>query len=149
LNGFVGEFLILLGAFAEPAHRVATGIGATGVILGAAYLLWMFQKMMQGPLTNPANERLRDLTPREITVLVPLVAMMFVIGLFPNLFLSRFDQSVGLIVDHVHTAAGNVTTAETHRMPGTLLTAETQSAQSTALAAGARRIHRGAQDGQD
>jgi NADH-quinone oxidoreductase subunit M len=149
LNGFVGEFLILLGAFAEPAHRVATGIAATGVILGAAYLLWMFQKMMQGPLTNPANEHLRDLTPREITVLVPLVAMMFVIGLFPNLFLSRFDQSVGLIVDHVHTAAGNVTTAESHRMPRTLFTAETQRAQRTAFAAGAWRIHRDAQDGQD
>src|SRR5205085_12030641 len=93
LNGFVGEFLILLGAFAQPAQlgafaqpaqRVATAIGATGVILGACYMLWMFQKVAEGPLDNPENQRLRDLSPREICVLAPLVALIFVIGVFPN-----------------------------------------------------------------
>jgi NADH-quinone oxidoreductase subunit M len=110
LNGFVGEFLILLGAFEVPANRVLTAIGATGVILGAAYMLWMFQRVMQGPLDKPANQRLLDLTPREVLVLAPLVVMMFVIGIYPNLFLKQFDQSVRGIATHVASAGQGITT---------------------------------------
>jgi NADH-quinone oxidoreductase subunit M len=106
LNGFIGEFLILLGAFAQPAQRVVTAIGATGVILGACYMLWMFQKLAEGPLDNPENQRLRDLSPREICVLAPLVALIFVIGVFPNLFLRQFDQSCRAIVARVDAARG-------------------------------------------
>jgi len=106
LNGFIGEFLILLGAFAQPAQRVVTAIGATGVILGACYMLWMFQKVAEGPLDNPENRSLRDLTPREIAVLAPLVALIFVIGVFPNILLRQFDQSVHAIVTRVESARG-------------------------------------------
>jgi NADH-quinone oxidoreductase subunit M len=106
LNGFIGEFLILLGAFEHPAQRVVTAIGATGVILGACYMLWMFQKVTEGPLDNPENRSLRDLTGREIAVLAPLVALIFVIGVYPNLFLRQFDQSVRGIVARVDAARG-------------------------------------------
>jgi NADH-quinone oxidoreductase subunit M len=118
LNGFVGEFLILLGAFAEPANRILTAVGATGVILGAAYLFWMFQRVMQGPLNNPANQRLTDLTPREIAVLAPLAIVMFVIGIYPNLFLNAFDQSVSSIQARVVAAAGPFSAGQVSQAPG-------------------------------
>jgi NADH-quinone oxidoreductase subunit M len=129
LNGFIGEFLILLGAFEKPAWRMLTAVGATGVILGAAYMLWMFQRVLQGPLDKPENERLIDLTPREYAVLLPLVALMFVIGVYPNLFLRQFDQSVRGIVAHVKASSSPVAAVRTP-----VFTAETQRA---------RRGHRG------
>jgi NADH-quinone oxidoreductase subunit M len=72
----------------------------------------MFQRVMQGPLNNPANQRLTDLTPREIAVLVPLVIVMFVIGIYPNLFLNAFDQSVVAIQARVAAAAGTPPVAQ-------------------------------------
>ncbi|OGP90591.1 MAG: NADH dehydrogenase [Deltaproteobacteria bacterium RBG_16_48_10] len=91
-NGFVGEFLILLGAF---QFNVVYGVlAATGVILGAAYMLWMFQRVMFGKITNPENEKLKDLSPREITVLVPMVIMIFLMGIYPKLFFSKMDVTV-------------------------------------------------------
>jgi NADH-quinone oxidoreductase subunit M len=115
LNGFVGEFLILLGGFEAPANRILTAIGATGVILGAAYMLWMFQRVFQGPLDNPENQRLTDMTPREFAVMAPLVVLMFVIGIFPNLFLRQFDQSTRAIAAHVAAVRQGTPTA---RAPG-------------------------------
>jgi len=115
LNGFIGEFLILLGAFAHPAQRVVTAIGATGVILGACYMLWLFQKVTEGPLDNPENRSLRDLSPREIAVLAPLVALIFVIGIYPNLFLRQFDQSVSGIVRRVDAARGPTVAARSFK----------------------------------
>jgi NADH-quinone oxidoreductase subunit M len=103
LNGFVGEFLTLLGAF-DP-YPVLTALAATGVILGAIYMLWMFQRVMQGPLDKPENQSLRDLTPRETWVLLPIVVMMFVIGVMPNPFLNLFDQSSDRILGRVRVAS--------------------------------------------
>jgi NADH-quinone oxidoreductase subunit M len=97
LNGFVGEFLILLGAF--PTDRLLTALSATGVILGAIYMLWMFQRVMQGPLDKEENRRLKDLNAREEWVLAPIVIAMFAIGIFPNLFLNLFDQSSARILN--------------------------------------------------
>jgi NADH-quinone oxidoreductase subunit M len=98
LNGFVGEFLILLGAWGSPgqvSHTMwAAILGATGVILGAVYMLWMFQRMMQGPLDNPENKKLKDLSVREILTLAPLVIGMFWIGIQPNAVLGLFDAAV-------------------------------------------------------
>jgi NADH-quinone oxidoreductase subunit M len=91
-NGFVGEFLILLGAFQS---NVAYGVfAATGVILGAAYMLWMFQRVMFGKVTNPKNEQLKDLNAREIIILVPMVIMIFLMGIYPKLFFSKMDVTV-------------------------------------------------------
>ncbi|MCB0082305.1 MAG: NADH-quinone oxidoreductase subunit M [Caldilineaceae bacterium] len=99
LNGFVGEFTILLGMFAHsPWFAVA---GSLGVILAAWYLLTAFRQMAQGPLTNPANEaaNLPDLNVKEMVLLVPLVLLFFIIGLFPNLFLDKINPSVAIIVE--------------------------------------------------
>jgi len=100
LNGFVGEFLILLGAF--QTHRIAAIVATTGVLLGAVYLLWMYQRVMFGPLTNPANKELQDLSPREVFVFLPIVVMLFVMGLYPKPFLSRMEPSVHAYLTRVH-----------------------------------------------
>lgn len=92
LNGFVGEFLVLLGAF-EFNYKYAA-IGATGIILGAVYMLWAYQKVMLGPLENPENKGLKDANAREIIVLLPLAIMMFVMGIYPKPFLERMEPSV-------------------------------------------------------
>lgn len=94
LNGFVGEFMILLGMYARNATLAI--LSALGVILAAWYLLTAFRKIAQGQITNPDNEtgKLRDLTGSEIAVLVPLVVLFVLIGIFPNLFLSRINPSV-------------------------------------------------------
>jgi NADH-quinone oxidoreductase subunit M len=98
LNGFVGEFLILLGTWGPPGtedtNQWAAVLGATGVILGAIYMLWMFQRMMQGPLDNPENKGLKDLNLREVVVLAPLLLLMVWIGVRPNATLFLFDQAV-------------------------------------------------------
>jgi NADH-quinone oxidoreductase subunit M len=91
-NGFVGEFLILLGAF--RSNIVYGVLAAAGVILGAAYMLWMFQRVMFGKVTNPKNEGLKDLNAREVITLIPMVALIFLMGIYPKLFFSKMDASV-------------------------------------------------------
>ncbi len=93
-NGFVGEFLILLGAFEH--HPQATVFACTGVILGAVYMLWMFQRVVFGKLDNPENQKLKDLSPREIWVLAPLVVLIFLVGFYPKPILERMEPSVTL-----------------------------------------------------
>ncbi|MFZ5875276.1 MAG: complex I subunit 4 family protein [Nitrospirota bacterium] len=91
-NGFIGEFLILLGAF--KAHWIYGAIGVLGVILGAAYMLWFYERAIFGPVTNPINERLPDLNRRELAITLPLVALVFWIGVYPSPFLHRINGSV-------------------------------------------------------
>src|SRR6187397_959673 len=90
-NGFVGEFLILIGAFNgrfDVANaRYFTAVAATGVILSAVYMLWMFQRVNYGEVTNPKNRGLRDLTPREWAMMIPTVGLAVLMGVFPNIFL--------------------------------------------------------------
>jgi NADH-quinone oxidoreductase subunit M len=103
LNGFVGEFLVLLGAFqARPTLAI---IGALGVILGAVYMLWMYQRVMFGEVTHEANKHLRDLTLREVMVLVPVVLLIVWIGMYPQPFLKRMEASTRAIVERVVTVA--------------------------------------------
>jgi NADH-quinone oxidoreductase subunit M len=92
LNGFVGEFLILLGAFRWDPKLAA--FAATGVILSATYMLWMFQRVNYGPMTNDKNAALPDLQPREWAVIVPIVATAVLMGILPNLFLRPIGPSV-------------------------------------------------------
>lgn len=159
LNGFVGEFMAMLGAsqshflwFSEPivfmapdaadGARQAFELGATpvfplensmqagpemtayifaviaafGVILAACYLLWMFRRVMFGPLTNAKNKVLHDLNAREITYLVPIVVMAIVMGVFPKFFLSRMDSSVHQFLQYMDanvSATGSVTVTPT------------------------------------
>ena len=100
LNGFIGEFLSLLGAYRW--RPVLAGIATTGVIFSAVYMLWMFQRVNYGPLTNPKNKHLHDLEPREWAAVGPLVAMAIVMGIVPNLFLTPMAPSVDRLVERLH-----------------------------------------------
>lgn len=95
LNGFIGEFLILNGAFSSPVIGNAFAVCATiGVILAAVYMLWLFQRVMFGPVTHESNFKLTDLNAREIGLLVPLVIMMFWIGIRPVAFTKYSENMV-------------------------------------------------------
>jgi NADH-quinone oxidoreductase subunit M len=113
LNGFVGEFLILLGAFAWSPGLAA--VAATGVILSAVYMLWMFQRVNYGPVTSEKNAALADLGPREWAILVPIVALTVLMGVAPNLFLRPIEPAVQRIVDRVREAAPSRILAESPR----------------------------------
>jgi NADH-quinone oxidoreductase subunit M len=87
LNGFVGEFLILLGTF--KVNKFYAVFAASGVIFAACYMLWMFQRVMFGECTNPKNQELKDLSIREIAIFVPLLLFIVWIGVYPNTFLEK------------------------------------------------------------
>src|SRR5947209_8377255 len=106
LNGFVGEFTILQGTFMEKDMAGHSGLfwtafAVTGVILAAAYLLWLYQRVFFGPVTNPKNEKLHDLTPRELVTFVPLIIVAFWIGLYPKPFFEILEQPVNHLVKTV------------------------------------------------
>lgn len=123
LAGFIGEFLVIMGTgqstvlhFGEAAFLVDAGLGperwafifaamaATGMIFGAVYLLWMFQRVMFGPLTNPKNEHMKDLNGREIAYFVPLILMAFLMGFFPEVFMSKMHTSVDVFMQRMRPA---------------------------------------------
>ncbi|HEX6615382.1 MAG TPA: NADH-quinone oxidoreductase subunit M, partial [Gemmatimonadales bacterium] len=97
LNGFVGEFLVLLGSF--TAYPWATGIATTVVIFAAAYLLWAIQRILFNRLDKPENERMTDLTLRELVVMVPLVLGIVWIGLYPAPVLKRMEPAAQRYVE--------------------------------------------------
>jgi len=99
LNGFVGEILTLFGSFV--VHRWWAIVAATGVILAAIYLLWLYQRLFLGPLDKPENEKLKDLSGIELAVLVPLMAGMLFLGIYPKPMLDRIEPSVREIVASV------------------------------------------------
>jgi NADH-quinone oxidoreductase subunit M len=100
LNGFVGEFTILQGTFMENWKWGAWAV--PGVVLAAAYLLWLYQRVFFGTVTNPKNEKLHDLTPREVLTFVPLIIAAFWIGLYPKPFFQILEQPVNHLVATVH-----------------------------------------------
>jgi NADH-quinone oxidoreductase subunit M len=107
LNGFVGEFAILLGAFGSEALGTAlfAAFAAIGVILAAIYLLSMFQKMFLGPLDKEENKVLKDINVREILILVPLLILIFWIGLYPAPFFGLMEASVDKLVVNLQAVA--------------------------------------------
>ncbi|MEP6913632.1 MAG: NADH-quinone oxidoreductase subunit M [bacterium] len=97
LNGFIGEFLILIGSWMSNAIQhawIATMLAATGVIWAAVYMLWMLQRVVFGKVTNPENAKLSDLNSREIGLLIPLLLLMLFMGVYPRVFLDRSKASV-------------------------------------------------------
>jgi NADH-quinone oxidoreductase subunit M len=107
LNGFVGEFTILLGAFGSEAlgSYWFAGLAALGVILAAVYMLFMFQKLFLGPLDKEENKVLKDLNWREIITLVPLLVFIFWIGLYPKPFFALMAPAVEKLVTILQTAS--------------------------------------------
>ena len=102
-NGFVGEFLILLGTF--RVNTTYAVFASTGVILSAVYMLWMYQRVMFGEVTKEENKTLKDLTLREIIVLIPIILFIIQIGVYPKPYLSRMEPTVkNLIAEVTHKA---------------------------------------------
>ncbi|MGQ9523383.1 MAG: complex I subunit 4 family protein [Armatimonadota bacterium] len=91
LNGFVGEFLVVLGAFLRS--KLWAALAATGIVLGAIYMLWMYQRVMQGPIVHEENKALPDMNRREWGALLPLAVLMFAIGLYPKPLIDRIQPS--------------------------------------------------------
>ncbi|HYB90991.1 MAG TPA: NADH-quinone oxidoreductase subunit M [Candidatus Binataceae bacterium] len=105
LNGFVGEFLIMLGTFLR--QWVAAAFAVSGIVLGALYMLWAYERVMFGPITKAVNETLRDLDAREIAVLVPVIALMLFMGLYPRPLLARMEPSVAKMLSAVRVEEAN------------------------------------------
>ncbi|TAK25543.1 MAG: NADH-quinone oxidoreductase subunit M [Chloroflexota bacterium] len=112
LNGFVGEFLTMLGAF-QPRQRLVV-VAAGGVVLGAIYLVWMFQRLMHGRQKTQTVIDGRDLTMREALVLIPLAVAMVWIGVRPNTLLGRMESSVAVTVEQARTAAAPILAASSN-----------------------------------
>ena len=98
-NGFVAEFLVMIGAF--KTYPILTVLSATGVILAAAYLLWALQRMIYNALDKPRNAALRDLNWREVSLLVPIVAGIIWMGVYPKPVLDRMEASARKLVTDV------------------------------------------------
>jgi NADH-quinone oxidoreductase subunit M len=113
LTGFVGEFLILCGAFGRWPWL--TAVATSGVVLGALYLLWMYQRVAFGPVVHDENARLPDLSRREVAVLVPVVALSVVMGVFPAPILRRMQPAVDRIVGRMAERAPVAAAAEPAR----------------------------------
>jgi len=103
LNGFIGEFLILLGSFKSKVLDSwwFTVFAATGVILAAVYLLWMYKRVVFGRVVNPKLESLTDLNKREIFVLVPIIIFIVWIGIYPGTFLKISEKSTSKVLEQV------------------------------------------------
>jgi NADH-quinone oxidoreductase subunit M len=99
LNGFIGEFMILQGAFS--ANRVWAYWAVSGVVLGAAYLLWLYQRVFWGKITHEENRHLKDVSPRELATLVPLVAFCLWIGIYPKPFLEFLHAPVARLAETI------------------------------------------------
>ena len=100
MNGFVGEFLVLLGIF--QVNGLWAACATSGVILAACYILWMFQRVMFLELKNPKNMDMKDMNTREMITIAPLIVLIFWIGLYPNTFMKTFDASVNHLVSKVN-----------------------------------------------
>jgi NADH-quinone oxidoreductase subunit M len=115
-NGFIGEFLVLLGAF--RTHPVLATVATTGVIFAAAYLLWAIQRILFNPLDKKENEHISDLNARELLLLAPLVACIVWLGVYPAPVLRRMEASATRVVTLVETRAAEARAAATAQTVG-------------------------------
>ena len=107
LNGFIGEFLVLIGTF--TAHRLWAVVGSIGVILAAVYLLWTYQRVWHGPVLKEENRHILDLDRREKLVMAPVLAMIVLIGVYPKPFLDRMGPSLSTVLQRVQQANPDTT----------------------------------------
>jgi NADH-quinone oxidoreductase subunit M len=103
-SGFIGEFLTLLGTF--RVNTWVTALATTGIILSAAYALWLYRKIIFGALEKPSLAHIRDLGGREILIFTPLVALTILFGVYPNPVLNVSATSVAALIDNYHHAIG-------------------------------------------
>jgi NADH-quinone oxidoreductase subunit M len=134
LNGFIGEFTILRGAF--EVSRAWAAWGVVGVILGAAYLLWLYQRVMFGNVTNPQNEHLPDLNFREYATLLPLIALAFWIGIYPAPLFKVLEQPVRQLVERYNPTYYRAQPAAARVIAPAALAAPTVAVPTPAAAAG-------------
>jgi len=129
LNGFVGEIMCLFGVF--KANQVWAILGVTTVIIAAAYLLWMYQRVMHGPITNEKVKSFPDMNKREIVYLVPIVIMMFWMGVYPQAFLRKMDTSIDNLLQVVEKKKTLFIEAkkETRLLPDTIMAIEKRTEQ--------------------
>ena len=105
-SGFVGELLVLVGAFQDNTYVAA--LAATGVVLGAVYMLYLYRRVIFGRLTKDSLMAIADLKPREIVVFAPLIALVFWMGIYPASFLDAMDASVSNLLRHYEAAQAAV-----------------------------------------
>ncbi|MCB9638972.1 MAG: NADH-quinone oxidoreductase subunit M [Myxococcales bacterium] len=118
LNGFVGEFLILVGTFSVDKVYAKTYaiVAGSGIILSAVYMLWMFRRVMFGPVTRPENEQIKDLNRREIGILLAMMLFIVWIGVAPRTFLQKTDASVQAFLRHMQKVQGRASTDAKHKV---------------------------------
>ncbi len=114
-NGFVGEFLILLGSF--KSYPVLAIIATSGALFSVIYMLWMYQRVMFGPVDKPQNSGLSDLTFRETAIMLPIAALIIVMGIFPGLFLRQMDASTEQFIHTVKSRYQTYVALEEKRLP--------------------------------
>jgi NADH-quinone oxidoreductase subunit M len=134
MNGFVGEFLILVGAFTWNAWFAA--FAATGVILSAVYMLWMFQRVNYGEITNDKNRTLPDLSGREWALMIPTIAICVLMGVAPGIFLKPMEPSVLRVIDRIN----GVQVTQAPRRPDLQVGQVTQAPRRPDLQVGRVRI---------
>ena len=122
LNGFIGEVLCLFGIF--QTNQLWAILGITTIILAAGYLLWMFQRVMQGPIIHEKIRTFKDLNIREILVFVPIVVMMFWMGIYPNTFLRKMDVSVSHLIDLIKSRESYLVKLKSSEFPMPVLMME-------------------------
>jgi NADH-quinone oxidoreductase subunit M len=130
LNGFVGEFLILLGAFEKAP--VTTAAATFGVVLAAVYLLWMYRRVFFGPVENPENRGLIDLDLREKAVMVAMIVPMVWIGIYPETFLRRLHPPVLDLLHVMESKAGQLAGPSAERAQAELLAAVAERREAEA-----------------
>jgi len=115
LNGFVGEVLVLAGSFVR--NKTYAVFAATGMILGAVYMLWMYQRVFLGKVTNPANAEMTDIGIREKLILLPVLIMMLWIGVYSKPFLRRMETSLRMVqqrIENAHSPEGGYRVEQLH-----------------------------------
>ena len=106
LNGFVGEFMILMGSFGT--YKLLSAISAFGVVLAAIYMLWAYQRMFTGEINNEENENLHDLDTRELVSVIPLLVLMLFIGVYPSFIESYVLNDAQIITNVVELFSGGL-----------------------------------------
>ena len=99
-SGFVGEFLVLLGVFQDNA--IVTALIGTGVVLSAAYMLWLYKRVVFGEMTNAKLKKITDVNGREVSILLPMAVLAILFGIYPNLILKPIHASVEHLLQQVH-----------------------------------------------